>query len=60
MELVKTIEARFVGVDNSDLRFFEVITNNPEIRRKIPYIINEEQMGLMFLDQVCKIQWNLA
>lgn len=57
---IKIVEARLVGKDNYDLKFFEVITDDPEIRKNIPYIINEEQMELLFLDPSCKVKWLLA
>lgn len=52
------VDVRFIGADNRDLRFFEVMTDNPNIRKTIPDIINEEQMETQYLQYKFHILWN--
>lgn len=51
------VDVRFIGADNRDLRFFEVMTDNPSVRKTIPDIINEEQMETQYLQYKFCIRW---
>lgn len=52
------VNVRFIGSDNHDLRFFEVMTDKPEIRKCMPDIINEEQMETQYLQYKFCIRWD--
>lgn len=55
---MQVIEVRFIGADNTDLRFFEVMSNNKKLARDLPDIINEEQMETQFENYVFSIHWS--
>lgn len=50
------INVRFIGADNHDLRFFEVMTDRRDIQ--MPDIINEEQMETQYLQYKFCIHWS--
>ncbi len=52
------INVRFIGADNQDLRFFEVMTDRHDIRTIMPDIINEEQMETQYLQYKFCIHWS--
>jgi hypothetical protein len=55
---MQIVEVRFIGADNSNLRFFEVISNDKKLTRDLPDIINEEQMETQFMNYVFRIHWS--